>query len=441
MRSVYTKVLLWCFGTLILSLAAFFIISRAVTMRAAGGGGPFEALNRMQSDDAREAFESGGPQKLAAYLAKINRYFTARHYFTDASGRDLLTGEDRSSFLKTFGSNSRGPQRQGDHMIIVRPSSDGRYRFIVQAPPPISIWQLLPYYLLVLFAIAVLCWVLAAQLASPLNKLAHTVQRFGNGDLSARVRLSRRDEVGDVGRAFDEMADRIEMLLNAERRLLQDVSHELRSPLARLSFAAELVRTAQDRDAAVSRMKKEILRLTDLVGALVEVTRVEGDPSTRKLDPVSLNDLVSELVHDCQVEADGKRCRLELQGGSESFVQGDRELLRRAIENVLRNAIRYSPEDSRVEVKMDSNAKATTITVRDFGPGVPKQALGEIFRPFFRVDGSRTGSTGGVGLGLAIVERAVTLHHGAVHAENANPGLLVRIELPAFLPDKHTIEV
>jgi two-component system sensor histidine kinase CpxA len=226
------------------------------------------------------------------------------------------------------------------------------------------------------------------------------------------------------------LRERIGTLVAAERRLLQDVSHELRSPLARLSFAAELTRTALDRDAAVVRLKKEIDRLTDLVGALVEVTRAEGDPSATRLEPLQLGDLLQSVVEDCRVDADARGCSIGVNGELDLTLRGDRELLRRAVENVVRNAIRYTPRGSTVDVKMECAGQTARISVRDSGPGVPEELLPKIFQPFFRVDDSRDSSTGGVGLGLAIAYRAVSVHHGRLWAQNVNPGLSVCIELP-----------
>jgi two-component system sensor histidine kinase CpxA len=268
------------------------------------------------------------------------------------------------------------------------------------------------------------------SIASPLRALARTVDRFGAGDLAVRANSKRKDEIGELSRVFDRMAERISTLLTAERRLLQDVSHELRTPLARLSFAAELARTAEDRDAAALRLKKEIERLTSLVGALLEVTTAEGDPSSTAPERLSLDDLLMEVVEDCRVEADGRGCTIALRAGTPVAVLGDRELLRRAIENVLRNSIRYAPPDTAVEVDLEIGPTAATISVRDYGPGVPEDALPKIFQPFFRVDDSRDSATGGMGLGLTIALRAVSLHHGRLRAENAHPGLCIAIELP-----------
>jgi len=440
MRSVYAKVLLWCFGTLVFSLLAFAVIGAAGAVRAFGHGGPFEKTSTWQLREAREAYESGGAAKLQDYLQRVDQHFGAEHHLTDVAGKDLVTGEDRSAWLTQkqprpmpwpFGMFRDLGHRGEVHVAVSPASASSPYRWtVVLRPVNYDPWTFLPYYLLVFVALALLCWLLAVNLATPLRALARTVDRFGRGDLSARVHSRRRDEIGNLARAFDEMAERMETLLTAERRLLQDISHELRTPLARLSFAAELSRTAEDRNAATARLKKEIGRLTDLVGALLQVTRAEGDPSSRNLTDLPLNDFLREVVDDCGVEAEARGCRVSLETSESLHFMGDRELLRRAIENIVRNAIRYAPEGTPIEVKLASDHDDAEISVRDYGPGVPEAELPKIFKPFFRVDESRDSSTGGVGLGLAIAHRAVTVHHGTMTAKNAGPGLLVSIELP-----------
>ncbi|HXK07784.1 MAG TPA: ATP-binding protein [Verrucomicrobiae bacterium] len=431
MRSVYAKITLWSFGTLVLSLFAFFAVTAVVSFQNAHRTNFMGRIQGAELAQAREAYESGGPEKLRVFVERLQHYLPGAHYLTDSQGKDLLTGEDRSAMLRAAVPEGSRPPRFGGPVQLVATSEDGRYRWIVEmGPPPVDFWGYLPYYVLILGAVALVCWLLAMNIASPLRALARTVDRFGAGDLAVRVNATRRDEIGELGRAFDRMAERIGTLLSAERRLLQDISHELRSPLARLSFAAELARTAEDRDAAAARLKKEIQRLTDLVGALIQVTRAEGDPSAAVLEGLQLDELVGEVVDDCRVEADARGCRLALRAPAPLEVSGDRELLRRAIENVVRNSIHYAPPESAVDVELDRAQHAARISVRDYGPGVPEEALPRIFQPFFRVDDSRDTSTGGVGLGLAIAMRAVGLHHGKVWAQNANPGLRVLIELP-----------
>jgi len=160
------------------------------------------------------------------------------------------------------------------------------------------------------------------------------------------------------------------------------------------------------------------------------VTRAEGDPDASNAEELRLDELLDEIVGDCQMEAEARGCHIALEAEPQLTMRGDRELLRRAIENVVRNSIRYTPGGGAVDVKLGATPDAARISVRDYGPGVPQDVLPKIFQPFFRVDDSRDTSTGGVGLGLAIAYRAIGLHHGRLWAENVKPGLTVWIELP-----------
>ena len=428
MKSVYVRALLLSIGILVFSLAGFLVVSRTMTYRLFAEGSPISRNASMQFEEAGLEYENGGAKALASYLGWQHSFYPSLHFYFVRNGRDLVSGEDRSHLLAMAQSGWRFLAVTSPIVIAV-PSPASPDAFIIDAPPD-NVMFYLDYYLLLLGAITILCWGLAMQFASPLNQLAEIVRRFGVGDLSARVHSKRDDGIGDVARAFDQMADRMEKLLTAERRLLQDISHELRSPLARLSFAAELARTSPDRDAAALRVNKEIDRLTDLAQSLLQVTREEGDPSALKLESVALDTLLHELLQDCEIEAAARGCHLVSTGLRPVELLADPMLLHRAIENVLRNAIWHAPPGSTVEVALDITEMSASITVRDFGPGVPTEALTQIFKPFFRVDDSRNAETGGVGLGLAITQRAIHMHHGHVWAENAEPGLLICVDLP-----------
>jgi signal transduction histidine kinase len=346
-----------------------------------------------------------------------------------ATGRDLISGEDRSALLSAPRPWFGPPQIDGK-LVVVESSQDGRSRLIIVAPPPFNIWAFVPYYLLILAAVACLCWLLAIGIVRPLRQVARAVSRFGRGDLAMRVHMARHDEIGELGHAFNDMAERIETLLTAERRLLQDISHELRSPLARLNIAIELARNADDRDAGAARLQKEADRLTALVGSLIEVTRLEGDPAAQPWQSLSARDLVDAVVKGCELEAEARQCRFVVRNETTRTLLGHAELLRRAVENVLRNAIRYAPSDSEISVEVYDGSSGTSISVRDTGPGVPEADLPRLVQPFFRVDEARDAATGGVGLGLSIASRAMQLHHGTLVIENAYPGLRVRLTVP-----------
>jgi two-component system sensor histidine kinase CpxA len=246
------------------------------------------------------------------------------------------------------------------------------------------------------------------------------------------LQVQRSDEIGTLARAFNSMAERIQTLFLSEQRLLADVSHELRSPLARLHFSIKLARTAADRDVALDRVKRDVDRLSTLVTSLVEMARAEGGPASYALEDVNVNDLLAETIRDCSVEIEARGGRIDLSSQPGVKVVGNPELLRRAVENVLRNAIRHSPQNSVIDVDLGLRRQTVTIAIRDYGPGIPEEFLERIFDSFFRTQEARDSDSGGVGLGLSIAKRAVQIHRGVIRAQNAKPGLRVEIELPSI---------
>jgi two-component system sensor histidine kinase CpxA len=432
MNSLFSKILLWFGCTLLITLVGSAFISALNNDRNdSSRESPAARLVTFQLEEARAAYETGGRPGLAAFLDTLARVYNAQGILTDEQGRDLLTNQDCSSLLR----RARG--KPGYSIIRAGPSTmarvadDGRYWFFYLVPrADVGMWFLTPDHLFFLAAAVLLCYWLALHLTSPVRALQRAVERFGSGDLTARLNFTRADELGQLARTFDQMADRIETLVGAERRLLLDISHELRSPLARLGVAVELARTGEDLDAHLNRIQKESDRLNGLVGQLLQVTRAEGDPASLRQNPLRLDELVAQLAEDARLEAASRGCRIEFGEPRPVTVLGDPELLRRAVENAIRNAIRYAPRDSAVKIALSSEGGRATITVRDEGPGVPEESLERIFDAFYRVDADRNRASGGIGLGLSIARRAIILHHGAIRARNADPGLEVQLELP-----------
>ena len=428
MKSVSAKVIAWSILALLVSLAAFWLVSQRIfgeTVMPA-----MERYNKLTFHQARQAYESGGPAALSQYLRDLSRYVTAEPHLTDAGGKDLETGVDRSGLLPKPNVPS-GPPSGWHPAVIPTVSEDGRYYWLLIVKPPFSPLIFTPFYLIVLGAVGALYWMVHTRITAPLHRLADVVDRFGCGELTVRAGGGTSDEIGNLGRSFNEMAARIQTLLSAERQLLQDVSHELRSPLARLTFEAEMVRRTTDRDVSATRLRHEIERLSSLVGTLLDMARIEADPGTVELEDVDMNALAQSIVEDCQVEASARECGITLTATENLHVSGDEELLRRALENVIRNAIRYAPKGTNVEVNACRSGGNVTLSVRDYGPGVPDELIERIFDPFVRVDSSRGESTGGVGLGLAIARRAVRLHNGDLTVRNANPGADFQLTIPA----------
>ncbi len=433
MRTLFAKILVWFLATTVITIAAVLVTS-ALTFNSERQP-PFGMLMRVQMREARHAYEHGGRAELADTLQRLRSVVQGELILADANGRDLLTGEDRSDLIREAKQRRDYfpslPFTRRDNVVFGRPSPEGNYWFFVIAPGRRSVfWFIQPQHLWILGIVVLLCYGLAMHLTSPVRTLQRAVDRFGKGDLSARAPATRRDELGQLARTFNLMADRIQTLVTAERRLLMDISHELRSPLARLGVAIELARGGRENQPPLDRIQKEADRLTTLVGELLEVTRAEGDPANRKLESVRLDELLSEIVGDSQIEADAHGCVLKLEAESTVTIDADPELLRRAIENVVRNAIRYSSAGGAVEVRLFAKGASAKIAVRDYGSGVPNDALPLLFEPFYRVDPDRNRVSGGVGLGLSIARRAIELHHGNIRASNARPGLCVEIELP-----------
>jgi two-component system sensor histidine kinase CpxA len=433
LKSLFTRMLLWCGVTVIVCLAGS-VFTGQFRHFPVGHRDFFSKFLSVQLENARSAYENGGEEGLRNFFNRYEQHFPGNYGLVNKSGIDVLTGIDREAEVRRF-----PPTRQWrvgrDRMKMSWPSQDGKYTLIVDAVIPPGPPNPIPYYLWIVFATIVFCYILAVQIGSPLLALEHTVDRFGRGDLDIRAKPSGGEEFGKLARAFNLMADRLQTLLTAERRLLQDVSHELRSPLARLKFATELARTSGDRERSLDRIEREIDRLTSLVSELLQVTRAENDPQTRNLHLISLSDLVTQVVDDCSLETQALGCRVQFSSEQDIQILGDRELLRRAFENVLRNAIRYAPEDTRIKVTLEKQGGDARIEVRDYGPGVPDSALENLFKPFFRVDADRNKNSGGVGLGLSIAERAVAVHGGRIRARNAAPGLAVEILVPTEVSD------
>lgn len=433
MRSLFAKILLWFWATLIITVIGSAMIN-AFILGASERRFPLARLATFELREARAAYEAGGREGLARHMREMKSYYPQGNAFlTDRAGRDLLTGENRSGLVERAREREPFAVMQPHGLMLARAAEDGRYWFFILIPRgrP-GAWFLLPHHWWEIAVGVLLCYWLAFHLTSPVRQLERVAERFGRGDLDARVNSRRRDELGQLGRAFDQMAGRVQTLLAAERRLLLDISHELRSPLARLNVAVELARSGENRDAAFDRIQQESERLNALVTGLLQVTRAEADPRALGAEPVRLDELVAQVAEDSAMEARARGCRVAYTPAKPCTVKADPELLRRAVENVARNAIRYAPPDTEVEIALECREAAAIVRIRDRGPGVPEEALKRIFDPFYRVDSDRNRASGGTGLGLSIARRAVELHHGSIRARNAEPGLEVEIELPAM---------
>jgi two-component system sensor histidine kinase CpxA len=299
----------------------------------------------------------------------------------------------------------------------------------------------IPGLIIAVISSGLVCYLLAWFLTMPVVRLRAATRRLAAGDLSARAgapSIRRRDEVAGLMRDFDTMAARLETLVKAQSRLLNDISHELRSPLARLNVALGLARQRSGPESAsmLERIELEASRLNELIGRLLTLARLEDGEQRVPSTPVLLDEVVLSVADDAEFEAQARGChvRSTIPAGDWD-VPGEASLLHSAIENVVRNAIRYTREGTTVNIHLEKTENSTgaeaVVSVTDCGSGVPPDALEKLFLPFYRLDDDRGRLTGGAGLGLAITERAVRFHGGRVAAFNrAEGGLLVEIHLP-----------
>jgi two-component system sensor histidine kinase CpxA len=290
--------------------------------------------------------------------------------------------------------------------------------------------------LAVLITAGAVCYPLARYVARPLASLRAATQELAAGNLAVRVAPAvgrRRDELADLARDFDRMAERIEALMTSERRLLGDISHELRSPLARLHVALGLARQqAGDDQRPLDRIEREAERLNALIGQLLMLARLESGAMEPARESVDLAAIVRDVAEDADFEVRSRGRAVRVTATCECVAIGAPDLLRSAVENIVRNAVRHTREGTAVEVSMRAGApRHVVITVRDHGSGVPDDLLPHIFHPFYRVGDARDRHSGGVGLGLTIADRTIRLHGGTVRADNEpDGGLVVELRIP-----------
>ena len=342
-----------------------------------------------------------------------------------------LTAKDGDSIV-VLGVHTVGPPPG-----IQPPFLDKELPFFAEMLPPFFVRGEIIRITTMIIAITCFCYLLARSLTIPIRRLQKTTQQIAGGDYSVRVGTSlgrTGNEIADLGCDFDIMVDRTEKVINAQKRLLRDISHELRSPLARMNVALELAKhrfNAED-DKSLQKIGLESDRLNQLIGQLLTLTRLESGAGLEVIESVDLTRLLSEVVEDVDFEASNSGRGVQLVARKEVSITGSHELLRRAIENIIRNAAQYTAENTHVEVALATTDNEVEIRVNDFGPGVPKQDLPHLFEPFYRVAKARERQTGGVGIGLAIAEQAVKAHGGRVIMQNGDDekGLVVTITLP-----------
>jgi len=425
---------------------------------------PMAPMFGVYAETAVEIFERDGQAALASYLERVERASRIKAVLLDergedVSGRTVPTGA--TALAKRATENvpfvfEYPPQHQPLAAQLIRSQRGALYTLAGELPrpefprPPPRLGEpgsflfglrLLGQHLLpVLLVGGLFCYWLARYLVRPIVKLRNTTHEIASGNLKARVDqslLRRRDEIGYLGREFNLMASHIESLVEAQRRLLGDISHELRSPLARQGVALGLARRRAGAEAssALDRIEREAERINEMIGQLLTLSRVESGTDGLNRTEIDMCALVQEVAGDADFEARNRDRSVRVIKCEACNVTGVFDLIRSGIENVVRNAVRHTAQGTEVEIALrcekTGGKKQVVISVRDHGAGVPEEALEEIFRPFYRVEDARDRQTGGTGLGLSITARAVRLHGGTIKAANApDDGLVVEIRLP-----------
>ena len=450
MRSLFLKIFLsfWLAIALFVALAIV-----AVLVFRPQRNPTWESLRTTALTDAIAAYEQGGQRQVREYLENLEAMQHVRAHVFDEQGNEI-SGRGAPVWLEHLALGLPLPPRDG--ILIPAPrvltesraSSDGRHHYtiaLVLPPGPRVFFGPhgfpLTGLLILVMSSGVVCYFLAWYLTKPVVRLRAATRQLAAGDLTARAGApasGRRDEIAGLLRDFDAMAERLESLVKAQSRLLNDISHELRSPLARLNVALGLARqrSGEESVAMLERIELEASRLNELIGRILTLARLEDGEQRVSRTPVPLDELVLNVAEDAEFEAQARHCHVHCQiSEGEWGAPGDASLLHSAIENVVRNAIRYTREGTSVEIQLERTegpgAAAAVLRVSDSGPGVPPDALGKMFQPFYRLDDARGRLTGGVGLGLAITDRAVRFHGGTVRALNREEGgLAVEIRLP-----------
>jgi len=468
MRTLFIKILLSFWLAMALTTIAYSILALSTQI---GQGGKLRQsvladrrqlageMLTMYGQTAPALYEREGTAPLDRYTERTAGPSEILAYLFDATGRPLVSNRQipsdvQAAAAESARSGSLSSSDSKSYIALAQPVAGPTGQSYIAAVGMLALppwatqrWQPIVRSFGIRMAVALLfggiiCYVLAWRLTAPVRRLRTAAQRLASGDLSARVGEAGGkggDDVADLGCDLDRMAERIEALVESQKRLVRDVSHELRSPLARFNVALGLVRQhcSSAADGYFDRIERDAERLNELIGELLTLTLLESGTEQLVREPVALDSLVAEVAQDADFEAESRRKNVAVVACEPLAVEGNRELLRRAVENVVRNAVRYTREATAVDIALrrvqEKGEVFAVITVRDYGPGVPEAALTKLFLPFYRVGDARDRQSGGTGIGLAITDRAVRLHHGTVSARNApDGGLLIEIRLPVI---------
>jgi two-component system sensor histidine kinase CpxA len=444
-RTLFSKILIW---SAVAQLAIVVSISALNTFYIPESEDAVNNAWSLYAHDAVMLYEKMGPEALRDFLTRTGEDTLLRLQLALARPGTTCAPAETGAPIADSGGNP------GDATTTIETSgSDGDYCLTVHVKPgglPDSAASRRSRVQIAvgfeLLSSVALSYFIARYLSRPITELRRASARLALGDLGARVGTKfarRKDEAAELVREFDQMAERLAGLIEAQHRLIADISHEIKSPLARLSIALGLARRSAEQYAPkqFDRMQSEVDKISLLATELLILERLDS-AVTITLEPVDLCALIREIIADACYEVSERRDDFVFSCPPDQMIRGDANLLRRLIENLIRNAIFYTQPGTEIEITVTpkqnvlGDGRRVLIEIRDHGPGVPQASLPHLFEPFYRVDEARGRKTGGAGIGLAICQRVVLLHHGTIGASNAEPrGLIVTIDLPTSPED------
>ena len=450
MYRLFLKIFFWYWLTAWGMIAIVLLGSRLTAMRKVSSAPNMYAMVApIMAAEAVKAYESGGPEAFARFSQGDNRNSGRQLLLLDGFYKDVLSRPLTEDGL-------RAAHAAKDGQLVVLRGRIAAYKFVSSSGHPYILmlymksdlrqigeilWgEGLPFSISLILLVTLLCFALAYHIASPIHSIQATARRVAQGDLKARVpsSVSRRfDELAPLAKDFDSMVNRLDSLIQNQKNLLNSVSHELRSPLARINISLALLRNRcpADSDDLFQRLDRDVVRIDLLMGQLLTLSRLEARVSSAEREDVDFAQLVEEVAADANFEAQALGKSVSFQTTASIILRNaDPHALRSACENIIRNAVRFTPPGSDVQIVLEVDRSApeplASLSIRDHGPGVPESSLPAIFQPFYRInsDGEKTG---GNGLGLAIASEAIRMHRGTIRAENLRPtGLQIIIQLP-----------
>ena len=454
MHRLFLKIFFWYWLTAWGMIAIVLLGIRLTGMRQVSAPNMYATVAPILAAEAVKAYESGGAEAFARFSQGNDHERERQLFLLDGFNKDVLSRPLSEDGLRVA-------QAAKDGQLVVFRGHIAAYKFVSSSGHPYILMLYLksdlrqiadallggglPFTLSLILLVTVLCLGLAYHIAWPIHSIQSTARRVAQGDLKARVppSVSRRfDELAALAKDFDSMVNRLDSLIQTQKKLLNSVSHELRSPLARINISLALLRKrfSRDSDDLFQRLDRDVVRIDLLMGQLLTLSRLEARFSSAERQDVDFAQLVEEVAADANFEAEALGKSVTFQTSDSIILRNaDPDALRSACENIIRNAVRFTRQGSDVQIVLEVDRSAphplALLSVRDHGPGVPEDSLEAIFEPFYRINGD-VEAMGGNGLGLAIASEAIRMHRGTIRAENLQP---TGLEIIVLLPIAHDI--